>query len=54
MYHILEELARLDQSQDAQSAKVFAANWPYTYEEALRLIRLERDVMTRIAALQAA
>ena len=54
MYKILEHLASLDQSNDEQSAKTFAANWPYTEKEALRMIELERETQQRIAALRAA
>jgi hypothetical protein len=54
MYKILEHLASLDQSNDEQSAKTFATNWPYTETEALRLIELERETQQRIAALRAA
>jgi hypothetical protein len=54
MFSILKELASLDQSNDEQSAKVFAANWPYTEAEALRMIELERQTQQRIAAFKAA
>ena len=54
MYRILNELASLDQSNDAHSAKVFAANWPYTEKEALRLIELQRETLKRITVFRTA